>query len=148
MLDFYISWEGCLSGKTEKEEIKLALSPPPNGFFKFNVDVAARGKTGPTRIRGVLRNLAGISSLVFWESVGVSDSNEAEILGIRKSLSLWVNFGQEKLIIEGDLENAIKSARVCKSSPWKLVTIARQIRALCSKGRISSLGKGLLSANR
>lgn len=40
--------------------------------------------------------------------VGLQDSNEADLLEIRRALTFWTSFHQEKLIIEGDSMNAIK----------------------------------------
>lgn len=104
---------------------------------KFNVDGAARGKPRPSRNGGVFCNSGGVTFLFFSELVGVRDSNEAELLGIRGALVLWVGCGKGKLIVEGDLVNAIKWATGCKRPPWKLVLVVREIRALCS-GRDAS----------
>lgn len=63
-------------------------SPPPCGVLKFNMDGAARGKPGPAGIGGVLRNHLGSISVVFSEFVGSLESNEAEVLSIRRALTL------------------------------------------------------------
>lgn len=56
----------------------------------------------------MLRKGDGVSSLFFfYESVGLRDSNEAELLGIRKALTLPGRFVHERLIAEGDSLNAI-----------------------------------------
>lgn len=72
------------------------------------MDGAERGKPKPTGIRGVLRNSGGTTSRFFSKSLGVRDSDEAELLGIGRAWSLWGSFGQGKLIIEGDPEIATK----------------------------------------
>lgn len=82
-----------MKAKSRKEVVREVSSPPPPGFFKFNIDEAARGKPGPAGIGGVLRDSDGASSIVFLESVGVRDSNEVVILAIKKALSLCVRYG-------------------------------------------------------
>lgn len=108
MSDLYRSWVGCIARRPRKESIREVWCPPSMGVFKFNVDGEVRGKLGPTGIGGVLRNSERAILLFFIESIGVKDSNEAELVGIRRTLGLWVHFGQGKLIIEGDSMNAIK----------------------------------------
>lgn len=75
------------------------------------MDGATRGKPGLIGIGGVLRNHEGITSIFFNESMGVRDSNEAEILSNRRALTIWKMHGQGKLILERDLANAIKWAK-------------------------------------
>lgn len=118
------------------ERLKLwDLSPPPLGVAKFNVDVAARDKLGLAGIGGALCDSVGTSSIVFSKSMGLRDSNEAKILGIRRTLSLWVYNSEGKLIIEGDSANTIKWTRGSKCPCWKLVSIVRVTKALCSVKR-------------
>lgn len=69
--------------------------------------------------------------MVFSESVGRRDSNETELLAIRRALTLWAPMRRVNLIIKGDLTNAIKLARGLKRPPWKMATVVREIRALC-----------------
>lgn len=52
------------------------------------MDGVSRGKPGPLGIGGVLRNHSGVTTLVFTESVGIRDSNEAELLSIKRVLTL------------------------------------------------------------
>lgn len=84
------------------------VKPNEQNVIKFNVDGASRGKPEPAGLGGVLRNHEGTTSIDFNESVGTTDSNEVEILNIRRILNIWNMFGQGKLIIEGDSTNAIK----------------------------------------
>lgn len=72
---------------------------------------ASRGKPIPAAIGRVLRDSSRLSLLVFSEPLVVRDSNEAELLAIRRAPTLWVDCGYGKLIIEGNLANAIKWAR-------------------------------------
>lgn len=63
--------------------------PLPMGTFKFNVDRAARGKSWPAGIGGVLRNFNGEIMLLFSKNAGVKKSNEPEALAILKALQLF-----------------------------------------------------------
>lgn len=64
------------------------------------------GPLGASRDRqglgGVFRNHQGHTTLVFTESEGTNDSNEAELLSIMSALNIWVGSGGGKLLIEGD----------------------------------------------
>lgn len=71
VMDFFTSWEGCMSS----EHIRTIIS--------------ARGKMGLAAIGGVLCD----STIVFSKSVGLRDANEAELLVIRRALTLWTSFG-------------------------------------------------------
>ncbi|XVE82081.1 hypothetical protein DITRI_Ditri15bG0118000 [Diplodiscus trichospermus] len=59
---------------------------PPSGVMKFNVDGSMVGKPGPAGIGGVLKDDKGNQKIVFSKSVGVTNSNEAEMLAVKHSL--------------------------------------------------------------
>lgn len=80
---------------------------PPLGFCKFNVDGTARGKPGPTGIGGVLHDDRGRMLATFSESVGLMESNEAELRAIRRALQIWSGFRSGNLVIESDSTDAI-----------------------------------------
>lgn len=63
--DLLQSWEGCMSASPPEQKNRVEWSPPPNGYFKFNVDGASRGKPGPARIGGVLRDELRVTRVVF-----------------------------------------------------------------------------------
>lgn len=109
--DLLSSSEGCMKGYKRKLRPMRSWTPPEQNIMKFNVDGAARRKPGPQEIGGVLRNHKGTTSIVFSESVGVGNSNEAEILKIRRALTIKKTYRQGKLIIKGDSANAIKWAK-------------------------------------
>lgn len=48
--------DACMKSRLFKVKNSVSWSPPPNGFLKFDVDGAARGKPGPACISGVLCN--------------------------------------------------------------------------------------------
>lgn len=52
--------------------------------------------------------------MVFTESIDTRDSNEAELVSIRRALFIWVGRGGEKLVIDGDLANSIKCTKGLK----------------------------------
>lgn len=56
---------------------------PKKGFYKFNVDGTTRGKPRLVRIKGVLHDDLSRMLLIFLESVGIMESNEAELRAIR-----------------------------------------------------------------
>lgn len=66
------------------------------------------------------------------KSVGIKDSNEAELLTIRRVLTIGTSFGEVKLVVESDSSNAIKWARGVKRPPWRLITLLREIKELVS----------------
>lgn len=49
MNDIHFNWEDCIGSGSFKKRRVVSWSPPP-GVLKFNVDGAARGKSGPARI--------------------------------------------------------------------------------------------------
>lgn len=61
------------------------------------------------------------------DPTGVKDSNEAKLIGIRRALAFWANYGMS---IEGYSANAIKCARGSKIPPWKLLSVVRENNAL------------------
>lgn len=78
--------------------------------WKWNVDRSAKGKSGPTGIRGVLRDDKGCVLVKFAASVGIRDSNEAEFIAVIYALELslekeWLKLGS--LIVESDSKVAL-----------------------------------------
>lgn len=120
--------------KTKKIE---CWKPPQLGTWKFSIDGASKGKPGQAGIGGVLRNHKGESYIIFNESVGIKDSNEAEILSIRRALLIWMHFGHENLIIEGDSANAFKWAFGLRRPPWRLTNVVREVRELANELGVS-----------
>ncbi|XVE65734.1 hypothetical protein DITRI_Ditri08aG0023100 [Diplodiscus trichospermus] len=82
-------------------------------------------KWGKTRsgIGGVLRDHLGKERIRFSKSIGVEDSNEAELMAIREAFILfatsrWVQ--SCSLIIESDSTNAVNWILKPKEAPWRL----------------------------
>lgn len=55
--------------------------------------------------------------VVFLESIGRRESNEAELFSIRKALTIWNSLGLYKLVIESDSTNEIKWVSEVKKPP-------------------------------
>lgn len=128
--DFHQSWEGSLSGGPRRTKKVSTWLPPQLGTFKFNVDRAARGTSGPAGIRGVMQDHTGNSSIVFFEPVGRKESNEAELLSIKRALTIWTSIGRGKLFIESDSTNTVKWVTGVKRPSWRLAIVIREIKAL------------------
>ena len=105
----------------------------PCGFMKFNVDGSSVGKPGPAGIGGVLRDNSTAVKAVFSKSIGVADSNVAELLAVREAMhiflsSSWMN--SHKLIIESDSSNVVKWIHDPQSVPGKMKKYISHIEAL------------------
>eukprot|EP00268_Persea_americana_P068029 TRINITY_DN9427_c0_g3_i1.p1 TRINITY_DN9427_c0_g3~~TRINITY_DN9427_c0_g3_i1.p1 ORF type:complete len:256 (+),score=22.30 TRINITY_DN9427_c0_g3_i1:1157-1924(+) len=100
--DITVNWEACMGCGPSKMRIYVHWSPSPIGMLKFNVDGAARGKPGPASIGGVLRNSRGEVLFMFSKSVGVCDSNKAEVLAILEALQYFSRFFNGILVVESD----------------------------------------------
>ncbi|XVE90483.1 hypothetical protein DITRI_Ditri20bG0081400 [Diplodiscus trichospermus] len=86
------------------------IIPPPQGAVNFNVDGASKGKPGPARIGGILRDHMGIEKIRFSKYICVADSNVAELLAVREAFSLFVSYWWNQnltLIIESDSMNVV-----------------------------------------
>ena len=80
-------------------------------FSKKNVDGSFKGKTRPMGIDGVLRDNTTTVKLVFSKSIGVANSNVAELLAVREALSVYATSrwaSSHRLIIECDSSNVVK----------------------------------------
>lgn len=80
-----------------EKETRSQLEPIGRGVMKFNVDGTSRGDPSPAGIGGVLRIHESRKTIMFNESVGIKDSNEAEILSIKKLWPLGKSMGMVKL---------------------------------------------------
>ena len=94
------SWGECLKMGGFKKKMKVCWCLPPFGVLKFNVDAAAKGKLGLAGIGGVLRNHKGEVIYMFFEHVGIKDSNEVEVLAILEALRICHSSYQQNLIVE------------------------------------------------
>ncbi|XP_017974604.1 PREDICTED: 14.7 kDa ribonuclease H-like protein [Theobroma cacao] len=109
---------------------------PHQGQMKFNVDGAARGCPGPAGIGGILTNHKGDVRVIFSKSIGVADSNLAELLAIKEAFiiftsSRWRN--DQKLVIECDSSNAVKWINQSHTAPWRMRKWLIQIERMKEK---------------
>lgn len=82
----------------------------------------------------------------FLESFGCKESNVAELLGIRRALSLGCNYGLVNLIIEGDSMNVLAWTSGRKEPSCSTIHIVRAIRKL-TQGRVVQFRHVKRSAN-
>jgi ribonuclease HI len=97
-------------------------SPPMINSLKWNVDGYSLGKSGPSRIGGVLRNHHGHLLGRFSVPVGILDSNIAELRAIVKVIELSTSnclLHHQHLIIESDSANVISWMYKPHIRPWK-----------------------------
>ena len=83
---------------------------PPLDSLKFNVDGSARGKPGPAGIGGLLKDCKSATKVIFSKSIGVADSNVAELLAVQEVLKLFVASrwaSTHRLTIESDSSNVV-----------------------------------------
>ena len=107
--------------KTSKRTL-VWKTPPPN-FLKFNVDGSARGKPGLAGIGGALRDCKTAIKAVFSKSIGVADSNLAELLAVREALKVFTSTrwaSTHRLIIESDSTNVVKWMLNPSGVPWSM----------------------------
>ncbi|XVF41643.1 hypothetical protein PTKIN_Ptkin01aG0296500 [Pterospermum kingtungense] len=64
---------------------------PPEGTLKFYIDGSALEQPGLAGIGGILRDDNSRTKIVFSKSIGVVDSNFADLLAIREALTLFIS---------------------------------------------------------
>ncbi|XVE65659.1 hypothetical protein DITRI_Ditri08aG0017800 [Diplodiscus trichospermus] len=77
--------------KPIKNRVVLSWMEPPLGIMKFNVDGSALGKLGPVGTEGVLRDHLANKRIVFSETIGVVDSNLAELLAVTEAFIIFLS---------------------------------------------------------
>ncbi|GJT03943.1 reverse transcriptase [Tanacetum coccineum] len=68
-----------ISMRYPRQKILLGWCAPTHGALKFNVDGSAMGKPSVAGIGGLLRNTDGVVLAIFSMSLGILDSNVAEV---------------------------------------------------------------------
>ena len=99
------------------------MGTPSPASMKFNVDGSARGKPGAAGIGGVLKDSNAFVKAVFSKSIGVADSNLAELLAVCKALKVfaatrWAS--SFSLIIESDSSNVVNWMLNLSGTPWAM----------------------------
>ncbi|KAL4297046.1 hypothetical protein GQ457_12G027800 [Hibiscus cannabinus] len=67
--------------------------PPPTGIVKFSTNGTVKGGFGPTAVGGVLKDHSGNMLLKFSNSIDNVDPASAELLAIKKAISLFASSG-------------------------------------------------------
>ncbi|KAK2657188.1 hypothetical protein Ddye_010240 [Dipteronia dyeriana] len=78
----------CVDHKKVKRVRIEDWIPPLVDISKFNVDGSVKGKSGPSGIGGVLRDLNGKVLCLFSYYMGILDSNTAELWAIKRAVEL------------------------------------------------------------
>ncbi|EOY08506.1 Uncharacterized protein TCM_022983 [Theobroma cacao] len=103
--------------------------------MKFNVDGVVKGCPGSTGFEGILRDPSGEVKATFFKSVGMADSNLAEIRAKTRVFLIFLasTWNEEyHLVIESDSINVVKWTeiralhhRACTNGFYKLNAIKR-----------------------
>ncbi|EOY32799.1 Uncharacterized protein TCM_040819 [Theobroma cacao] len=113
---------------------------PPFGEFKFNINGSAKGKLGPTRCSGVLRNSNGFVLGLFFILLGMCDSNYAKLMVVLHTLRLFSasSYVPSPLSIESDSRIAFLWINCVDQRPWDTWHIFNEIDSpLSSLGNVS-----------
>ena len=121
-----------ISNSKEKIAVKrnFTWEPSPTEFMKFNVDGSARGKPGAVGIGGVLRDCNAAVKMIFSKSIGVVDSNMAELLVVREALKMFTASQwapSHRLVIESDSSNVVNRMRNPNGAPWAMKRFMAQM---------------------
>jgi len=134
--DLIRSAEGLLRWTNyKKQRVVVVWSPPITNSFKWNVDGSSLGKSGPSGIGGVLRNHNGILLGIFSLSVGILDSNVAELKAVVKAIELSASncrLHHKHIIIECDSATVIRWMNNPHNRPWLHHNLFSSIQRLAS----------------
>ncbi|EOY04001.1 Uncharacterized protein TCM_019252 [Theobroma cacao] len=114
----------------------VSWSKPNEGSFKFNTDGSSKGCPGDSRISGVLRNGSSEVLVLFCKSVGIIDSNKAELLAVREATIIFVASrwcSPHSFILECDNCTVVKWLLNPKDVPWRLRVIVFQTSSFLAK---------------
>ncbi|XVF88721.1 hypothetical protein PTKIN_Ptkin19aG0073400 [Pterospermum kingtungense] len=93
---------------------------PSPGSLKFNVDGSSLGNPALSGIGGLLRDHLNRVLISFSKSIGIADSNMAEVMAVRKALVLFVTSEwvvNYPLIMECDSQNIVSWVRSPSKAP-------------------------------
>jgi len=106
-LEFQSMKEGMKAARP-KENLKWV--PPPQGWFKANVDVAIFKETNKAGIGVVVRDSQGWVLATLLEKVeGVQDAEVIEALAIRQAIKFAIETSFSCVIIESDSLSVVKT---------------------------------------
>ena len=86
--------------------------PPPEGWFKLNVDGASKGNPGPAGAGGILRGQYGNWIRGFALNIGICTFVKGELTALLHGLKLARNQGIAKLIVHTDSQVVFRKLKV------------------------------------
>ncbi|KAL2941224.1 hypothetical protein RDABS01_029574 [Bienertia sinuspersici] len=75
----------------QKQEAYISWTPPAYGWLALNTDGAAKGCLGPADAGGILRDYLGRCVEFFSANIGDCTAMRAELMALKKGLSLAIN---------------------------------------------------------
>ncbi|KAF7844864.1 reverse transcriptase [Senna tora] len=96
--------------------VDLCWSPPPEGFYKLNVDGSCMGNPGLMAAAGVIRDHLGHWISGFSKFIGPGCSLAAELWGLFLGLKLAKDIGIKNLMVETDCA-AVSNLINCNDTP-------------------------------
>lgn len=111
--------------------------PPPEGFFKVNIDGASKGNPGVAGFGGAIRDHQGQTKYIFHGHLEKGTNNMAELLELDQCLEILVEENLQNANIEAESEFIIRVAKKIHngtspdkvSKHWKLLQVFFRIHS-------------------
>ncbi|KAF7814237.1 putative ribonuclease H protein At1g65750 family [Senna tora] len=116
-----------------KDSFLVSWVKPSNGMIKLNTDGSSLGNPGPAGFGGIFRNEDGRWMGGFSGYIGTQTNMFAELTAIKQGLSLAVNKGFLRLLVETDCLEALNLISKGDISTHHLGVIINDIRVLSSR---------------
>ena len=85
--------------------------PPPQGFFKVNIDGASKGNPREAGFGGAIRDAQGHTKYIFHGHLEKGTNNMVELLALDQCLEILVEANLQNVIIEADSDLIIRVAK-------------------------------------
>lgn len=89
---------------TSMDMAKDFWHPPPEGYFKYNIDGASKGNPGIAGYGGVLRDAEGSIILILHCHHGTTTNNMSELVALEQCLDFPSQDNYCNVMIEADFE--------------------------------------------
>lgn len=86
---------------------RVTWEKPEIGWTKLNFDGSCKSKTGRSSIGGIFRNHEAEFLLGYAESIGESNSTNAELAALRRGMELVLENGWTDIWVEGDSKSLV-----------------------------------------
>lgn len=86
-------------------------APPPKGRVKVDFDGSSFGNSGPAGFGCVMRDSQGSILIAKGNSIGWSDANHVELIGLLEGWRMLKHKGYMDCIVEGDSKTVISWGR-------------------------------------